>query len=147
MGNHYLMPIELYIARLKQHGHRITPKVRAVIELFLKRETILDPFEVQAALQKRFKGVGLPTIYRILENLAGSGILWTAVKEDRQLRYFICQDIESEHHHHFICRNCGKVEEVNLCLIEKISKYVKRHLKATVQSHFLQIEGLCAKCG
>lgn len=140
------MPIDHYIARLKKNGHRITPKMRAVIELFLKRETILDPFEVQSGLQKRFKGVGLPTIYRILENLANSGILVTAANQDRQLRYYICRDIESEHHHHFICRKCGKVQEVNLCLMEEVSRYVKRQLKATVQSHFLQIEGLCARC-
>lgn len=141
------MPIDSYIDRLKRNGHRITPKVRAVIELFLERESILDPLEVQARLQKRFKGVGLPTIYRILENLANCGILVTAANEDRQLRYFICRGIEDAHHHHFICRKCGKVEEVNLCLMEEVSKYVKHHLKATVQSHFLQIEGLCGKCG
>jgi Fe2+ or Zn2+ uptake regulation protein len=141
------MPVDGYIARLKKNGNRVTPKVRAVIELFLKRESILDPFQVQAGLQKRFKGVGLPTTYRILENLASCGILLTAASEDRQLRYFICRGIETGHHHHFICRKCGKVEEVNLCLMHEVSKYVKRHLKATVQSHFLQIEGLCAKCG
>jgi Fe2+ or Zn2+ uptake regulation protein len=142
-----MMPIENYIERSKKNGHRITPKVRAVIELFLERESILDPSDVQTRLQKRFKGVGLPTIYRILENLASCGILVTAANEDRQLRYFICRGIEYGHHHHFICRKCGKVEEVNLCLMEEVSKYVKRHLKATVQSHFLQIEGLCKKCG
>lgn len=140
------MPIDSYIARLKKNGHRITPKVRAVLELFLKRESILDPVQVQAGLQKRFKNVGLPTIYRILENLANCGILVTAANEDRQLRYFICRGIEAGHHHHFICRKCGKVAEVNLCLMEEVSKYVKRHLKATVESHFLQIEGLCAQC-
>ena len=141
------MHIDDYLARLKTNGHRITPKVRAVLELFLKRESILDPLDVQAALQKRFKGVGLPTIYRILETLASCGILLTAASEDRQLRYFICRGIEAGHHHHFICRRCGKVDEVNLCLMEEVSKYVKRHLKATVQDHFLQIEGLCAQCG
>lgn len=140
------MSVNNYLARLKENGHRITPKVRAVIELFLKCQSILDPLEVQAGLKKRFKGVGLPTIYRILENLASCGILVTAANEDRQLRYFICREIEAGHHHHFICRKCGKVDEVNLCLIEEVSKYVKRHLKATVQSHFLQIEGLCAQC-
>jgi Fe2+ or Zn2+ uptake regulation protein len=140
------MAINQYITRLRKNGHRITPKMRAVIELFLKRQSILDPLQVRAELQKRFKGVGLPTTYRILENLAGSGILVPAANEDRQLRYFICRGIEEAHHHHFICRKCGKVEEVNLCLMEEVSKYVKRHLKATVQSHFLQIEGLCAQC-
>lgn len=140
------MSVSTYIARLKEHGHRVTPKVRAVVELFLKDGCVLDPAEVQTRLQRQFKGVGPPTIYRILENLAKSGILLTVASEDRQLRYFICRGIDHEHHHHFICRKCGKVEEVNLCLMEDVSKYVKRHLKATVQSHFLQIEGLCEKC-
>lgn len=140
------MSMENYIARLKEKGHRITPKVRAVVELFLERGTVLDPFEVQARLQKQFKGIGLPTIYRILESLAACGILLTAANEDRHLRYFICQDLEAGHHHHFICRQCGKVDEVNLCLMEEVSRFVKRRLKAKVESHFLQIEGLCAQC-
>ena len=140
------MPVEDYLARLKEHGHRITPKVRAVIELFLERQSVLDPFEVQAWLKKKFKGVGLPTVYRILEKLAERGILLTVASEDRQLRYFICRDIAHDHHHHFICRKCGRVEEVNLCLMDEVARYVKRHLKATVENHFLQIEGLCAKC-
>jgi Fe2+ or Zn2+ uptake regulation protein len=140
------MSIGRYIARLRKHGHRVTPKVRAVLELFLKCGCVLDPLEVQSRLQKQFKDVGLPTIYRILESLARCGILLPAANEDRQLRYFICHDIEAGHHHHFICKKCGKVEEVNLCLMEQVSKYVKRHLKAKVESHFLQIEGLCVNC-
>ena len=140
------MSIGTYIARLKKHGYRVTPKVRAVLELFLKCGCVLDPLEVQSRLQKQFNDVGLPTIYRILESLARCGILLPAANEDRQLRYFICHDIEAEHHHHFICKKCGKVDEVNLCLMEQVSKYVNRHLKAKVESHFLQIEGLCAKC-
>ena len=37
------MAINQYITRLRKNGHRITPKMRAVIELFLKRQSILDP--------------------------------------------------------------------------------------------------------
>ena len=54
--------------------------------------------------------------------------------------------LEAGHHHHFLCRRCGQVEEVNLCLMEEVTQYVQRHLKARVESHFLQIEGLCARC-
>ena len=140
------MSVETYITRLRQRGHRITPKVRAVLKLFLERGTVLDPYEVRARLQQQFKGVGLPTIYRILEGLANCGILLTAANPERQLRYYLCRDIDEEHHHHFICLQCGKVEEVNLCLMEQVEKYVERRLKATVQNHLLQIEGLCSKC-
>ncbi len=140
------LSIDIYLARLKRRGNRVTPKVRAVLELFLERGTILDPFEVQAKLQRKFKGLGLPTVYRILENLAHCGILLTAANDERELRYFICRDIEAGHHHHFICRQCGKVDEVKLCLIEEVAKFVRKHLNASVESHFLQIEGRCAKC-
>ncbi|HTR40047.1 MAG TPA: Fur family transcriptional regulator [Pseudomonadales bacterium] len=139
-------PSDVYIARLKGRGHRVTPKVRAVIELFLKRGCLLDPIEVQTQLQKRFKGIGLPTVYRVLDNLASCGILVIAASEDQKRRYYICRDIDAGHHHHFICRKCGKVEEVNLCLMEEVSKYVERHLKAKLEGHFLQMEGLCSNC-
>jgi Fe2+ or Zn2+ uptake regulation protein len=140
------MPLTDYLARLKQNGHRITPKMRAVIELFLAQESVLDPSAVRMKLQKRFRGVGLPTVYRILENLASSGILLTASNEDRQLRYFICRGLDVGHHHHFICTHCGKVQEVNLCLMEQVEDYVRKNLKAVVENHFLQIEGRCAQC-
>lgn len=140
------MSLETYIRRLRQRGHRITPKVRAVLKLFLERESVLDPLEVRARLKKQFKGIGLPTIYRILESLGNCGILLTAANPERQLRYYLCRDLDVGHHHHFICLQCGKVEEVNLCLMEELECYVKRRLKATVQNHLLQIEGLCAKC-
>lgn len=140
------MTPETYIKRLRAHGHRVTPKVRAVVELFLESGSVLGPFEVRDRLRRRFKGLGLPTVYRILEALANCGILLTAPNEDRQLRYFICRGVEAGHHHHFICLKCGRVEEVNLCLIDEVERYVKRRLKATVQNHLLQIEGLCAKC-
>ena len=140
------MSIEKYIKRLRQSGHRITPKVRAVLKLFVERGSVLDPFEVRAKLQPQFKGVGLPTVYRILESLANCGVLLTAANPDRQLRYYLCRDIDKEHHHHFICLQCGKVEEVYLCLMDEVEKYVQRRLKATVQNHLLQIEGLCSKC-
>jgi Fur family ferric uptake transcriptional regulator len=140
------MLLEAYIKRLRQRGHRVTPKVRAVLKLFLQRRSVLDPFEVRALLQKQFKGLGLPTTYRILESLANCGILLTAANPDRQLRYYLCQDIDEEHHHHFICLQCGKVLEVNLCLMEQVERFVARRLKATVQNHLLQIEGLCSTC-
>jgi Fur family transcriptional regulator, ferric uptake regulator len=141
------MQVECYIERLRKNGRRVTPKVEAVLRLFLKRQSILDPFEVQALLKKEYKGVGLPTVYRILDNLTRNGILFPVASPDRQLRYFICQKIDHEHHHHFICRKCGRVEEVNVCVIHEVSRYVKLQLNGTVESHFLQIEGLCAKCG
>ncbi|HZR17250.1 MAG TPA: Fur family transcriptional regulator [Verrucomicrobiae bacterium] len=140
------MSVETYIKRLRQSGHRITPKVRAVLKLFVERGSVLDPFEVRARLHKQFKGIGLPTVYRILESLANCGILLTAVNPERQLRYYLCRHIDEAHHHHFICLECGKVEEVNLCLMDEVEKYVERRLKATVRNHLLQIEGLCAKC-
>lgn len=140
------MTPETYIKLLRSRGHRVTPKVRAVLDLFLERGSVLGPFEVRDRLQKRFKGIGLPTVYRILEGLANCGILLAAPNEERQLRYFICRGMEAGHHHHFICLKCGKVEEVNLCLMEEVERYVKRRLKARVLNHSLQIEGLCAKC-
>src|SRR5689334_22056650 len=140
------MSLETYIQRLRESGHRVTPKVRAVLKLFLTRGSVLDPFEVQTGLKKQFRGVGLPTVYRILESLAHCGILLTAANPERELRYYLCRDIHVGHHHHFICLQCGKVEEVNLCLMEQVEQYVKRRLKAIVQNHLLQIEGLCARC-
>jgi Fur family ferric uptake transcriptional regulator len=106
------MTPETYLKRLREHGHRVTPKVRAVLELFLERGSVLGPFEVRDRLQKRFKGVGLPTVYRILEGLANCGILLTAPNEDRQLRYFICRKATVQNHLlqiEGLCAKCARI--------------------------------------
>ncbi len=137
--------MEKYFQTLKSNKLKITPRRKAVISLFLKSGIRMGPYEVYRKLKQKLSKIGLPTIYRILDELEKAGILVQSLSKDRQLCYALC-DFPGKHHHHFICRKCKKVDEVDFCNFRGISEFIKKNLKARVEMHHLQIEGVCSRC-
>lgn len=137
--------MEPYLQALKDNRLKITPRRKAVIDLFVSYGVRMGPYDVYGKLRKKLPILGLPTIYRILDELTKTGILIQSLSEDRQLRYALCA-LPGEHHHHFTCRKCRKVEEVEFCNFKGLSRFIEKNLKAKVEAHQLQIEGLCSKC-
>jgi Fur family ferric uptake transcriptional regulator len=138
------MDINYYLNKVKAGRLKNTPKRRAVIGLFLKGNKYLGPREVRCVLKDQFSRLGLPSVYRILEELYRLGIL-IKVEKNRQLYYAFCRTPQSDHHH-FVCKKCKKVEEVNYCNFKEISRFIEKELNGKVESHLLQIEGLCSNC-
>ncbi|HTZ11101.1 MAG TPA: Fur family transcriptional regulator [Candidatus Margulisiibacteriota bacterium] len=137
--------MQSYIQVLKDNRLKITPRRKAVIDIFLKCSAHLSPYDVHVKLKRKLSTLGLPTVYRILAEFKNVGILVQSLSEDRQLRYALCS-LPHQHHHHFTCRKCSKVEEVDFCNFKSVSQFIKNKLNAKVESHQLQIEGLCSKC-
>jgi len=134
-----------YLITLKENRLKITPRRKAIIELFLKENRYLGPYEIRDMLKKRSLAVGLPSVYRILEELEEAGILIKIEHKSRQLYYSLCKKPYADHHH-FICRECNKVEEVEFCNFREISQFIEKKLNGKVQHHSLHIEGLCSQC-
>ncbi|TRZ49535.1 transcriptional repressor [bacterium] len=137
--------MEPYLQALKNNRLKITPRRKAVIDIFMSRGFHMGPYDVYGKLKKRLPIIGLPSVYRILAEFKNAGILVQSLSEDRQLRYALCT-LPNEHHHHFTCRKCKKVEEVEFCNFKGVSQFIENKLNAKVEAHQLQIEGLCSKC-
>jgi Fur family zinc uptake transcriptional regulator/Fur family ferric uptake transcriptional regulator len=137
--------MEEYFQTLKRNKLKITPKRKAVIGLFLKSGMRMGPYDIYNKLKQKLPKIGLPTVYRILDELKTVGILVQSLSQDRQLCYALC-DSPGTHHHHFVCRKCKKVDEVSFCNFKGISEFIKKNLKAKVETHHLQIEGVCSRC-
>ena len=137
--------METHLQTLKNNKLKITPRRKAAISLFKDSGVCMGPYDVYKKLKNKLPTLGLPTVYRILDEFSKAGILIRSFSEDRQLRYMLCAH-PHEHHHHFTCRKCKKVEEVDFCNFKVISQFIKSKLNAKAESHQLQIEGLCSKC-
>ena len=105
-----------FSAILKKLGLKETPKRRAVLEVLADEPGFLSPEEVWHALKDRFETIGLPTVYRNLEELATGGVISTIIHPNRQLYYHYCTG-NAGHHHHFICTACRKVEDIPDCAV------------------------------
>ncbi len=129
---------------LKKLNLKITPKRLAILEILMKESVYLSPEEVWKKLKKRFKRIGLPTVYRNLEELSEGNIISKVTHPNRQLYYYLCQN--RSHHHHFICLSCRKVEDMNFCGLIELEKEVTKKIKGKLLSHIMQVNGLCRYC-
>lgn len=134
-----------YLNVLKNNHLKVTPRRKMVISLFMKLGILMGPYDVYKELKKRLTAIGLPTVYRILDELTKAGILIKSFSDGRQLRYALCA-LPGEHHHHFTCRKCSRVEEVEFCNFKAVSNFIENKLHAKVEAHQLQIKGLCSRC-
>jgi Fe2+ or Zn2+ uptake regulation protein len=137
--------METYLRKLKEHRLKLTPRRKAVISLFLDSQSCLGPYDVHRILKHKIKPLGIPTTYRILEELCSIGVLARIQSRDRHLYYTLCSIPES-HHHHFICRKCKRIKEVEYCNFKGVSSFIEKKMNCKVESHLIQIEGLCARC-
>ncbi|WP_318556853.1 transcriptional repressor [Geobacter anodireducens] len=119
---------------------RITPKRRAVLDILAGEGGYASPEEIWRKLKLRFGRVGLPTVYRNLEELAAGGVITTIIHPNRQLYYYYCD--RREHHHHFVCLSCRRVEDVDVCVLPDLEKLVA----GRVVSHIFQASGYCREC-
>lgn len=134
----------------KEHTPTITSTLRGnKMKATQSRIQLLDVFEHAkkplsvAELVAKIPSSDRATLYRNVESLEQSGILKQVRFKDRQAYY----EIESSHHHHIICTNCGRISDITHC---KISISGKNLLKDTgfaeVKDHSLEFYGLCDKC-
>jgi Fe2+ or Zn2+ uptake regulation protein len=129
---------------VKELGLKATPKRMAILEILAEEFVYLGPEEIWRKLQTRFKRIGLPTVYRNLEELSNGGVIIKIIHPNRKLYYYYCNN--TNHHHHFVCITCRKVQDLDFCGEEQIIREVEDILEGKVVSHLLQVYGLCRDC-
>ena len=132
------------IDELKNTGLKATLPRLKVLEVFqkatLRHMTAEDVFRV--LLEER-SDIGLATVYRVLTQFEQAGILNRSNFEGGKAIYELN---EGQHHDHFVCTSCGKVEEFYDPEIEKRQQMVAKAKGWVVQDHSMALYGLCASC-
>jgi Fe2+ or Zn2+ uptake regulation protein len=132
------------LTQLKALHMKATPKRLAILEILAEASGYLGPEEVWQKMKTSFKSIGLPTVYRNLEDLSKGEVIIKVLHPDRKLYYFYCRN--AGHHHHFVCVSCRKVEDIQFCGMREIEDEVKNSLKGQVVSHLFQVYGFCNTC-
>lgn len=129
---------------LKQLKLKVTPKRLEVMNCLGGESLYLSADEVWQRIKARVPSIGLPTVYRILDELAEVGVITRIFLADRKQYYFLCTN--QEHHHHFVCESCRRVEDLEQCIIGEGALETVRRSGGRVTSHILQINGVCGAC-
>jgi Fur family transcriptional regulator, ferric uptake regulator len=138
LGNHGEI-----INKLKSSGHRITKVRSLIVELFINGDQPLSVQDILDTLEKLNLRVNKTTIYRELEFLGREKIVKEIDFLEGKKRY----ELNSKHHHHIICINCKKVEDVDLKMdLHEEEERIGKLKNFKVLSHSLEFFGLCTNC-
>jgi Fur family ferric uptake transcriptional regulator len=119
-------------------------KSRVEIAKFLdESESFTSAQEIFLGLRAQGQNFGLATIYRVLQKLTASGEVDVLRRPDGEALYRKCGE---EHHHHLICKKCGKTIEIEGAGVEEWAHSIAaRHGFEEIQ-HSAEIYGTCSTC-
>lgn len=127
---------------LTKHNLKLTRQREYILNAFLKMEHVTAE-QMYHLLAKKDPHIGLATIYRTLKLFCETGLA--------QERHFGTQTqfdnvAHKGHHDHMICTSCGKIVEFQNCQIEQLQEEVATKNGFTIQTHKLELYGLCSDC-
>ena len=125
-------------------GLRTTRQRKAVTGVLDSVSGFHSAQELHSTLRESGENVGLATVYRTLQALAESGDVDTILREDGETVYRRC--IGDAHHHHLVCRDCGRTVEVEGPQVETWADLVATENGYVNVSHTLEIFGRCSAC-
>lgn len=122
---------------------RNTRQRRAVAELMEDLDGFSSAQQIHAMLARRGENVGLSTVYRTLQSLADADEVDALRADDGETLYRQCS---RGHHHHLVCRTCGRTVEVEGPTVERWADRVAEENGFVDISHTLEIFGTCDSC-
>jgi Fur family transcriptional regulator, ferric uptake regulator len=124
-------------------GRRQTRQRTAVLALLDELDGFRTAQDLHALLRERGDPVGLATVYRALQALVDDGLVDVLRSSDGEAAYRRCSQV---HHHHLVCRSCGRTVEVADPPVERwAARIAAEHGFADVQ-HQLEVFGTCSAC-
>jgi len=123
---------------------RSTRQKRALATVIDESQEFRSAQELHEALRSRGEHVGLTTVYNQLRSLAESGLVDTLRSPDGETLYRRCDT--SGHHHHLLCRVCGRTVEVAGTAVERWAEKVAAEAGFVEVSHTIEVVGTCPTC-
>ncbi|KMY23807.1 ferric uptake regulation protein [Actinobaculum suis] len=122
---------------------RVTAQRRAIIAVLEGTDQFISAQDLHDKLTEQGTRIGLATVYRTLQSLVDEGSLDTIIEEGQTL-YRACET--TDHHHHLVCRICGKTVEIIPPNTENWFTRVAAQAGFSDVEHTLELIGLCSKC-
>jgi Fur family ferric uptake transcriptional regulator len=122
---------------------RSTRQFQAVRSELAKSDDFRSAQDIHAAMRASGASAGLATVYRALQSLVDSGVADVLRTTAGEAAYRACG---AAHHHHLVCRSCGKTVEVQGPAVERWADEVADAHGFTDVRHTVELFGTCPAC-
>ena len=137
------MTTDPWLTQLQENGCRLTGARRAVVETVQNSMRALTPVEVFDMARKKYRALGLVSVYRTLEKLEELHLI-QRVHQPQGCQAFI--SASHGHEHLLLCQNCGQVTFFEGDDLDALIKGISKKTGYQVSEHWLQLFGLCQAC-
>lgn len=124
-------------------AYRATRQRTAVAAVLDEVDGFRSAQDIHALLRTQGEAVGLTTVYRALTAMADAGEVDVLRTDDGEAAYRRCG---STHHHHLVCRVCGRTVEVEGPTVERWAEQVAGDHGFLDVTHTVEVFGRCPEC-
>ena len=128
---------------LTAEPRRVTRQRAALATALERTQEFLSAQELHARLSEAGTRVGLATVYRNLQAMAADGEIDVLRTDEGESVYRACS---TGHHHHLVCRDCGRTVEIDGPAVERWAATVSAEHGFTDVTHTVEIFGRCTDC-
>lgn len=128
------------IIELRKKGVKVTPQRLAIIE-FLESNKIHPSIEqIYEAVSQKFPSISLATVYNTMDMLEEiNEVIKLKIQDDNKANY----EYFKHPHHHFYCKECGKIYDIEDESEFFTVKEIDGHKVHELHSYF---KGICKNC-
>jgi Fur family ferric uptake transcriptional regulator len=129
--------------RITARGRRLTDQRVIVAQALTAERQAVSAQELHQRLHRSHPRLGLATVYRALETQVEAGMATRLERPGHVSVYVACVP---EHHHHLVCTNCQRVEDVDETILKPVLRGIRERHEFQVDHERLDFYGLCARC-
>lgn len=133
------------LATLLAAGYRRGGARTAVVEALARHDCAVTALQLDDEMRRRKPPVGRASIYRALEQLEELGLV-LRIEMTRGTAAYERVAPNGHHHHHAICRSCGRMETFEDRDLERVIDRVSGRTSFDISEHDVVLRGLCESC-
>jgi Fur family transcriptional regulator, ferric uptake regulator len=130
---------------LRDGGYRVGAARKVIVSVLARGDCCLTVPEIVDVVRAQGGGVGIASVYRVLDLLTEKQLVQKIDLGDGRARYERAE-FADEHHHHLVCDECGRVEPFADEDLETALRRVERETGFAVASHDVLLRGACDDC-
>ncbi|MDY6917933.1 MAG: Fur family transcriptional regulator [Chloroflexota bacterium] len=128
---------------LREKGYRLTPQRMIVLDAVETSDDHISAEEIHRQALARYPYINISTIYRTLELLKELGLVAETNLGGGRLVY---HPAGKAHHHHLVCRNCGKIQDIDGSAFERLRKDLSDRYRFQAEFEHVAVFGVCDEC-
>ncbi|MFB3204987.1 ferric iron uptake transcriptional regulator, partial [Staphylococcus pseudintermedius] len=133
--------------QLQQSSYKLTPQREATVRVLIENEADhLSAEDVYLKVKEKAPEIGLATVYRTLELLADLKVVDKVSFGDGVSRFDLRKEGSKHFHHHLVCMECGRVDEIEEDLLPQVEERVENEYNFKILDHRLTFHGICETC-